>query len=337
MKPKIAIVNSISFGVKFPEHIEQLKEFAEVERINFPKDASEQTIINALKDFNGIIAGLSPFYSRKILENLKELEIISRHGIADSNIDMKAATQLGICICRFPLEIQRESMAEYTVGLMLLMARKLAQAGEYTKTGWWGKRIELVGFELKGKKIGIIGVGNVGSRVAEILKKGFGAIVLGFDDYLSEEEIRKRNAEPVSFEELIRTSDIISLHCPLTEKTYHFLNEETFSKMKDGVIIINTAQGEMIDENALLIALKSGKVGGFAADVVEGQPIGIDSPLLKFKNVFILPHIGRYTYETIKKMGEVTVENMKKFFVENKTPEYVENPEVLDKLKGREK
>lgn len=337
MKIRIAIVNSTSFGVKFPEHIEQLKEFAEVERINLPKDASEITIINVLKNFDGIITGLSPFYSRKILENLNELKIISRHGIADSNIDIKASTELGICICRFPLEIQRESIAEYTVGLMLLMARKLAQAGEYTKTGWWGKRIELVGFELKEKKIGIIGVGNVGSRVAEILKKGFNSIVLGFDDYLSEEEIKKRNAEPVSFEELIRTSDIISLHCPLTKKTYHFLNEETFSKMKDGVIIINTAQGEIIDENALLIALKSGKVGGFAADVVEGQPIQIDSPLLKFKNVFILPHIGRYTYETIKKMGKVTVENMRKFFVENKIPEYVENPDVLDRLKGREK
>ncbi|RKY31108.1 MAG: hydroxyacid dehydrogenase [Candidatus Omnitrophota bacterium] len=333
MKPKIAIVNSTSFGIKFPDHIERLKEFSEVKRINFPKDVSDFTIINELKDFDGIIAGLSPFYSRKILENLKKLKIISRHGIADSNIDMKAATELGICVCRYPLEIQRESIAEYTVALMLLLIRKLTQAEKYTKTGWWGRRIELVGFELKGKKVGIIGMGNVGSRVAEILKNGFNAIVLGFDDYLSEEEIRKRCAEPVSFEELIRTSDIITLHCSLTEKTYHFLNENTFSKMKDGVIIINTAEGKMIDENALFSALKSGKVGGFAADVVEGEPIGINSPLLKFKNVIILPHIGRYTYETIEKMGESTIKNMHDFFVKNKIPEYIENPDVIGKLK----
>ena len=331
MKPKIAIVNSTSFGIKFPEHIEKLKEFADVERINFPRDVLEENIVRALKDFDGLIIGLSPVYNRNILKELKNLKIISRHGIADSNVDLKAATELGIYVCRFPLEIQRESMAEYTIALILAITRKLIEAAEYTKQGLWGKRINLVGFELKGKRVGLIGVGNVGSRVSEILKNGFDVEVIGFDNLLSDEEIKKRNAIPVSFDELIETSDIISLHCPLTEKTYHLLNEETFDKMKEGVIIINTAEGEMIDEEALLVALKSGKVGGFAADVVENQPIGIRNPLLKFPNFLILPHIGRYTIETIKTMGDVTVENLRKFFVEGKKPEYIENPEVHGK------
>jgi len=331
MKPKIAIVNSTSFGIKFPEHIEKLKEFADVERINFPRDVSEENIIKSLKEFNGLIIGLSPVYNKNILKGLKKLKIISRHGIADSNVDLKTATELGIYVCRFPLEIQRESMAEYTVSLILAITRKLIEAAEYTKQGLWGKRINLVGFELKGKRVGLIGVGNVGSRVSEILKNGFNVEVIGFDNFLSDDEIKKRNAIPVSFEELIETSDIISLHCPLTDESYHLLNEETFNKMKDRVIIINTADGEIIDEEALLVALKSGKVGGFAADVVENQPIGIRSPLLKFPNVLILPHIGRYTIETIKTMGEITVDNMRRFFVEGKKPEYIENSEVKGK------
>ncbi len=331
MKVKIAIVNSTSFGIKFPEHIEKLKEFADVERINFPGDVSEENIIKTLKNFDGLIIGLSPFYNENILKELKNLKIISRHGIADSNVDLKSATEFGIYVCRFPLEIQRESMAEYTIALILAITRKLIEAAEYTREGLWGKRIELVGFELKGKRVGLVGVGNVGSRVSEILKNGFNVEVIGFDNLLSDDEIRRRNAIPVSFDELIETSDIISLHCPLTEKTYHLLNEETFSKMKEGVIIINTADGEIIDESALLVALKSGKVGGFAADVVENQPIGIKNPLLKFPNVLILPHIGRYTIETIKAMGEFTVENLRKFFVEGKRPEYIENPEVISK------
>lgn len=333
MKPRIAIVNSTSFGILFPQHIEKLKEFAEVDRINFPADVLCDTIIKTLKDYDGLIIGLSPVYNRHILSNLKNLKIISRHGIADSNLDIKAATDNGICICRFPLEIQKESMAEYTVALILAITRKLIEGAEFTKQGFWGKRINLVGFEIKGKKIGLIGLGNVGSRVAEILSNGFNVEVIGFDDFLSDEEIKKRNAIPVSFQQLIRESDIISIHCPLTEKTYHLLNEETIKEMKDGVIIINTAQGEIIDEDALLVGLKSGKIGGFAADVVEDQPIKIKSPLLKFNNVLILPHIGRYTVETIKAMGEITVENMRKFFIEKKLPDYVENPEVLDKLK----
>jgi len=332
MKYKIAIVNSTSFGIIYPEHIEELKKFSYVEKINFPADVSEKKIIDTLSDFDGLIIGLSPVYTKNVLQNLKKLIVIARHGIADSNIDLKGATEAGVIVCRFPLEIQRESMAEYTVGLIFVMARKLNQNYEFMKNEIWGRRIELVGIELKGRNVGIIGLGNVGTRVCEILKNGFDMNVYAYDPLLSKDDIKKKGAIPVALNELYRISDIITFHCPLNERTYHMVKEEEFSIMKDGVIIINTSNKNLIEEASLIKYLKSGKIGGYAEDAIERKQIIKENPLLKFKNVVIMPHIGRYTYETIKRMGEVTVENLKKIFVEKKLPEYIENPDVIPKI-----
>lgn len=332
MKYRIAIVNSTSFGVIYSEHIEKLKEFSEVERINFPADVSEKKIISTLSDFDGLIIGLSPLYTRNILKNLKKLIVISRHGIADSNLDLKAATEFGIIVCRFPIEIQRESMAEYTVGLIIMMARKLNQNYEFMKNEIWGRRIELVGIELKGRNAGIIGLGNVGTRVCEILKNGFGMKVYANDPLLSEDEIKKRGAIPIELEELYKICDIITFHCPLNEKTYHMVKEKEISIMKEGVIIVNTSNKDLIEEKALIKYLKSEKIGGYAEDAIEMRQIIKENPLLKFKNVIIIPHLGRYTYETIKNMGEITVENLRRIFVENKLPKYVENIGVKPKI-----
>lgn len=331
MKNKIAIVNSTSFGVIYPEHIEKLKEFFDVERINFPLDISEKRIIEELSDFEGLIIGLSPFYTRNILENLKKLIVITRHGIADSNIDIKSATQLGIIVCRFPIEIQRDAMAEYTVGLILMMVRKLNQNYEFMKNEIWGRRIELVGMELKGKNAGIIGYGNVGTRVGEILKNGFGMNIYAFDPLLTLDEIKRRGATPSNLNELCKNCDVISFHCPLNEKTYHMIKEKEFDLMKEGVIIINTSHKELIEEKCLIKYLKIGKIGGYAEDAIEIKQIFKENPLLKFKNVIIMPHLGRYTYETIKNMGEFTIENLKRVFIDKRFPEYVENPDVIPK------
>ncbi|MFN4227969.1 MAG: NAD(P)-dependent oxidoreductase [Candidatus Ratteibacteria bacterium] len=332
MRYKLGIVNSTSFGIIYPEHIEKLKEFSEVKRINLPIDISEKKIIEQLSEFDGLIVGLSPFYSKNILKNLQKLVVISRHGIADSNVDIKGATENNIIVCRFPLEIQKDAMAEYTIGLIILMARKLNQNYEFMKNEIWGKRIELVGIELKGKNVGLFGIGNVGTRVCEILKNGFGMNIYAYDPLLSTEEIKKKGAIPSNLKEICKNCDIISFHCPLNEKTYNMIKEEELSLMKDGVIIVNTSHRDLIEEKSLIKYLKSGKIGGYAEDAIEIRQIFKENPLLKFKNVVIMPHLGRYTYQTIKKMGDFTVENLRKVFVEKKFPECVENPEVIPKI-----
>jgi len=213
-----------------------------------------------------------------------------------------------------------------------MMARKLNQNYEFMKNEIWGRRIELIGIELKGKNAGIIGLGNVGSRVCEILKNGFGMNVYANDPLLSEEEIKKKGAIPLSLDELYKISDVISFHCPLNEKTHHMIKDREFEMMKTGVIIVNTSNKNLIEEKSLIKHLKSGKIGGYAEDAIESKQIAKENPLLKFKNVVIMPHLGRYTYETIKKMGDVTVENLEKVFVKKRFPGYIENFDVIPKV-----
>ncbi len=331
MKPKIAIVNSSSFGKIFPEYLKKLKGIGRVIRINVPVNISEENLIKKLKGINGIIASVTPKYTRKVLENLKELILISRHGIGTDNIDIEAAVEMGIVVCKVPGEVEREAMAEHTIALMLAVCRKLVNAYSSVCAGDWKKRAEFVGIEIKNKKIGIIGIGNIGKRVVEILKKGFNSEVFAYDSLLDEEEIKKRGATPVKFNKLLKSSDVISLHSSLNPSSYHMLGEKEFSMMKEGVILINTARGELVEEKALINALKSGKVKGYGADVSEGEPIGKNYALLKFKNVLIVPHIGAYTYECLEKMDRVMVESMEKLFLKKRIPETIANPEVIRK------
>ena len=328
MEPKIAIVNSSSFGKVFPEHLEKLKHIGEVVKINVPMDISEETLIEKLKGVHGIIATVTPKYTRKLFENLKELVVISRHGIDVDNIDISAATNAGIIVCKASGEIVQEASAEHTIALILGVCRKLFEAYSYVVEGVWGKRTEFVGCELKNKKIGLIGIGTVGKRVAEILSNGFNAKVFAFDPSLGEEEIRKRGAIPIDLQKLLKSCDIISLHCPLNQSTYHMLGEEEFSIMKDSIILINTSRGELIKEKSLIEALKSGKIRGYGADAVERDSIQRNHPLLKFKNVLVTPYIALYTHESLGEMGKVMIDNMENVFLKNKNPENIVNPEV---------
>ncbi|MGB9608449.1 MAG: NAD(P)-dependent oxidoreductase, partial [bacterium] len=160
------------------------------------------------------------------------------------------------------------------------------------------------------------------------------ANILAYDPNLSEQEIRRYGAEPVNLEELLRESDIISLNASLTPENYHMISDKEFSLMKDGVIILNTARGELIDEKALLSALEKGKIAGLGLDVVEGEPIGKEHPLLKFENVVITPHISAYTYECLKAMGEKVVSDVERI-ARGEIPTEIINKEVLEGGKWR--
>jgi len=179
--------------------------------------------------------------------------------------------------------------------------------------------------------VGLIGLGNIGSRVAEIYSRGFNARVLAYDPYVKPEVAAKHGAQLVDLDTLLRESDIISVHAPLTPETHHLLNEEAFAKMKDGVVIVNTARGEIVDTAALIKALESGKVAGAGLDVVEGEPIGADHPLLRFDNVVVTPHIGANTAEGLRGMDESNVDAILKVIRGEPPLEYLVNPEVLER------
>src|SRR5690606_18869609 len=193
----------------------------------------------------------------------------------------------------------------------------------------WASRAGMVGMELKGKTIGIIGLGNIGSRSSEILSKGFGAHVVASDPYIAKERFGQFGAKEVSLDELIRTSHAILFHCPLTDETRRMLGAAQFASLQKGVVLVNTCRGELVDEDVLYAALQSGQLGVYATDVVEGEPIDGEHRLAKLDNVIITPHLGGYSWESLHGMGQTCVDDSVAVFQQNGVPGELANPDVV--------
>ena len=319
-RPRIAVVNSSSFGRVFPEHWDALASFAEVTRIQVPVTIAPEEFIAKLRGFHGILASVNPDYSETVLRALKDLVVITRHGIGFNNVDVRTATALGIPVTKVAGPVERISVAEQTLALLFSLARKIPQADAAVRRGAWADRASFIGVEVTRKKVGVIGAGNIGSMVIEMLSHGFACDVMAYDPARSAYELRSWGARETPLEEIVATADIIALQCALTPSSHHILNAEQFARMKRGVLIVNSARGELVDDRALVDALRSGQVGGYAGDVVEGEPIGAAHHLLTAPNCIIVPHLGGYSYESLRGMGETMVEDLREVFVHGRTP-----------------
>lgn len=325
-KPTIAIVNSSSFGRKFPDHIERLERFANLIRVEIPNGSPASVFHEKLRDADGIIASVTPMYSREVLQGLPKLRVLSRHGVGCDNVDLECCVELGIPVSKVGPEVERESVAQMTLSLMHAAARQVVSGVDTVRRGAWAERAKLpLGLDFCGSTVGIVGLGAIGSTAARILKLGYHANVVAYDPYLSAEQAKERHATKVSLEELIASSDVISLHCPLNKETLRMFNAETLKKVKPGVIIVNTTRGEILDQGALIAGLNSGAIGGYSTDVVEGEPIGADHELLKAKNVIITPHLGGYSTISLRGMGATMVEDMEAVFVKGGYPGVIAN------------
>ncbi|MCD6126751.1 MAG: phosphoserine phosphatase SerB [Thaumarchaeota archaeon] len=259
----------------------------------------------SLAEANILIVRSRTKVTEELLRKMKNLKLIIRAGHGIDNIDVEAARALGITV--ETTAGSTEAVAELTIALILNLLRKIIIADKGLKSGKWMKG-NLVGKELKGKTIGIIGLGRIGRRVAE-LAQAFGANVIAFDPYVKQAEVRK-----VSMEELLKTADIITLHVPLTKETAGLIGEEEFSMMKDGVIFVNTSRAQVVEKKAFLKALNDGKFGGVAVDVFMNEPI-IERELVdtEFENFIITPHIGAQTVETKERIGARLTELVRRF------------------------
>lgn len=308
----IAVVNSSSFGKVNPQHWQILTKLGKVKRFDVPVDIPGKKLGKMVKGFHAIIAGVNPNYPVDFFKETKgTLKIIARHGIGYNNVDIQAASAAGVVVTKVPGKDEQEAMAEHVVTLMLSAMRKIDNARQAVRKGGWHDRPKFVGTEVRGRVLGVIGIGNIGRRAAEIVRKGFGAKVIAYDSRLSAAEVRRRGAEPVSLKKLLKTSDIISLNCSLTKENRHFMNASVFRSVRQGLVLVNTARGELVEQKALLAALKSGRVSAYACDVVEGEPItNTKHPLLKHPNVIVVPHIGAYTQESLFAMGVKVVQDV---------------------------
>ncbi len=280
-------------------------------KVDVKTDLDEEELMRIIDKYDAIIVRSRTKITREIIDRAKNLKVIGRAGVGVDNIDVDYATEKGILVVNAPGG-NTVSAAEHTIGLLLSLIRKIPQADRSVKEGKW-ERKKFMGVELRGKTIGIIGLGRVGYEVAKRVR-AFEMNVLAYDPYISEERAKSVGAKLVSLEELLRNSDFISIHVPKTKETVNMISYDEFRIMKDGVYIINTARGGIVNENALYEALKSGKVAGAALDVFEKEPPDSDNPLLKLDNVIATPHIGASTREAQMMVGIAIAKEIINFF-----------------------
>jgi D-3-phosphoglycerate dehydrogenase len=253
----------------------------------------------ALKDADALVVRSAVQVDDKLMEQAPKLRVVGRAGVGVDNIDADAATRRGIVVMNTP-GANAVAVAELTLGLMLALARKLPAANATMHAGKWEKK-SLQGAELRGKTLGILGLGRVGLEVAR-RARGFGLDIIGSDPFVSAAVARENGIRLVALEELIAGSDYISLHVGLTPQTHGVVNAKTIAAMKKGVRIVNCARGELVDDAALAAALKSGHVGGAALDVFAEEPPR-NSPYAGMENVILTPHIAGSTAEAQEAVG----------------------------------
>jgi D-3-phosphoglycerate dehydrogenase len=267
---------------------------------------SAQELRSILPEFDALIVRSRTRVTAELLEHAARLKVIGRAGVGVDNIDLDAARAHGIIVVNSPLATT-VAVAELTMGLLLATARAIPRADAAMKQGKWLKK-ELEGIELQGKTLGLIGFGRIGREVAH-RALAFGMRILAYDPLIPEDVIRQANVTPSSLETLLQRSDFISLHIPLTDETRNLLSTQAFAQMKTGVRLICTARGGIIDEQALLQALKEGKVAAAALDVFAVEPPALNE-LITHPNLIATPHIGAQTVEAQTQAAEMIAEEV---------------------------
>lgn len=312
------LVTSRSFGQVSEEPIKLLEQ--NNCSIDFKKESGlygEEDFLKVIGEYDAVIVG-ADHMTAKVIEAGKKLKIICKHGAGVDNIDCEKAKEMGIPVTNVPAT-NSDAVADFAFGLILNTARKISANAFEVKRGKWNKDI---GVDVCKKTLGIIGCGAIGRRVAK-RGQGFDMRVLGYDPYVKE-SANLSNISLVDLDTLIKESDFISIHVPLTPDTRNLIGSKEMQQMKKGAFIINTARGGIVDENALYQFLTNGHLGGAALDVTEQEPIQADSPLLKLDNVIITSHIASYSKESLNAVSMACARNIIKI-INNETPDNIVN------------
>jgi D-3-phosphoglycerate dehydrogenase len=266
-----------------------------------------EELIACIGEYDGLAIRSATKVTAAVLDAATNLKVIGRAGIGVDNIDVDGASARGVVVMNAPFG-NSITTAEHAIAMMFALARQIPLANASTQAGKWEKS-KFMGVELSGKTLGIIGCGNIGSIVAE-RARGLKMRVIASDPYLTPEHAENLGIEKVELDELFARADVITLHTPLTEQTAGILNADAFAKMRDGVLIVNCARGELIVEADIKAALESGKVGGLAVDVFPQEPPPADYSLFGMEQVVATPHLGAATTEAQEKVALQIAEQM---------------------------
>jgi len=250
---------------------------------------TEDEIIAATRDADAVMVQHANI-SRRVVEHLEKGQIIARYGVGLDNVDVAAATECGIMVSNVP-DYCIDEVSSHAIALLMACSRKIVQLSNSVKAGQWTYMVAEPVYKMIGQTLGIVGLGRIGSAAAR-KGLGLGLKVQAYDPYVFETDL---DVVFVDFDILLRTSDFVSIHAPLTDETYHMFGKNEFEKMKKGAFLVNTARGPIVDGAALYEALEASEIAGAGVDVMEQEPISQDDPLLKLDNFIITPHTAWYS------------------------------------------
>jgi glyoxylate reductase len=313
-----------------PEAVDFLRKSATVEINETDTAPSRAELINRLRTVDVAVTQLTDAMDASVLSELPQLKAVTNIAVGFNNVDVDAATRLGIAVTNTP-GVLTETTADFAWALLMAAARRVAEADRYVRAGKfsaWGLQL-LLGYDIHGKTLGVVGFGRIGQSVAR-RALGFGMKVVFFDPMPVPEGVAaETGATAVALDELLKMSDFISLHVPLVAETEHLLNDAAFDRMKTNAIVVNTSRGPVIDEKALVRALRNQRIAGAGLDVYEREPT-IEPELLTMDNIVLAPHIASASRETRLKMCMMAAESAIAV-LEGQKPQNLVNPTVWDR------
>lgn len=294
----------------------------------------EVTYFKDTDDFKSLVKGKDVILfndapiTGEIIDSMDKCRLIIRYGIGYDNIDFKAAGEAGIMVCNAP-SYGALDVAEHAMALLLSACKHIPIADKCTRTGAWSPAAVGKVRRLSGKTLGLVGFGRIARHVAKRCA-AFDMNILVYDPFISEDDATSLGAKKADLETIYKESDYISLHSPLNEDTFHMLSEEAFKMMKNDAVLVNTGRGGLVDEKALIEALKAGEIGGAALDVFEEEPISNENPLLKMDNVVLSPHVAWNSYEAVDSLHQEVTANVMRF-INGEEPISIVNAPYLKK------
>lgn len=287
-------------------------------------------LLREVQFIDGLLSMPADKIDEEFFQQAPHLKVVSQHAVGFDNIDIEAATRHGVLICNTP-DVLTDATADLAFTLLLAVARRLVECSGYLRRGEWRTWYPdmWLGMDTARKTLGIIGFGKIGQAMAR-RGRGFGMSIVYFNPSPKPEAEKEVGARRVSLDELLRISDYVSIHCPLTSETRGLIGEAELKKMKSTAILINTARGLVVDQRALYKALSEKWLWGAGLDVFEVEPVPADEPLLSLSNVTVMPHMGSATLDSRGGMSRLAAQNLIDA-LQGRRPAYVVNPEVLDR------
>jgi lactate dehydrogenase-like 2-hydroxyacid dehydrogenase len=291
---------------------------------------SREELLRALADIDGLLATTRLAVDDELLAAAPRLRVVSNFGVGYDNVDVPAATRRGVLVCNTP-DVLTDAVADLTMGMIIAIARRLVESERLVREGAWARGAAQLGTDLKGKLLGIIGLGRIGRAVAQ--RGGAFGMDVCFHDTFREPDAEHAFCIYRDLDDLLASADFVSLHVNLSGRTRGLIGARELALMKPTAFLINTSRGSVIDQPALADALREGRIAGAALDVLEREPPGADDAILAAPNALILPHIGSATRETRRAMLDLAIDNLLAA-VRGETPRCVVNPEALNAARG---